>query len=144
MSADLFEQHRHLIALTEELRTLVCRRPYVSIEEIAQLRAHLGKTGVAHLRAEDELIMRPLLASGRADEVPEAMAVIGEIRAAMSYYGQHANRWTMAAVDADRDGYAEALGQLIDFMRNAMAREETELYAPVLALLRSNATPFLH
>jgi hypothetical protein len=137
MSADLFEEHRQIIALAEELLALVSRRPCASVEEIAELRVRLSNLGIAHLRAEDELIMKPLLVSGRVSELPGAAAIIGEIRASYSFYSTHANRWTMRAIEADRQGYAQALTGMLDHLRGIIMREETLLYLPVIRLLKT-------
>jgi hypothetical protein len=144
VTTDLFEQHRQLIALVEELIVLVGQEPQASIEDIALLRARLGMLGIAHLHAEDELIMHPLLASGRVDELPEAAAIIAEIRISRRYFSDHASRWTMEAVHADRDGYAHALDEMIGVIRAITAREEAGLYGPVLALLKIESARQVH
>ena len=135
MPADLIKQHRQLIALTEELIALVRRKPRASIEDIARLRARLGIVGVAHLKAEDERIMQPLFASGLAEQLPEVTGIIDEIRASRRYSADHASRWPMEAVEADLDGYADALDAMMVVIRTVTAREETQLYGQVLALL---------
>jgi hypothetical protein len=144
MAAKLFEQHRQLIAMAEELLTLVRREPCVSIEEIALARARLGRLGIAHLQAEDELIVQPLLTSGRACELPDAEAIIEDIRETRRISAEYAGRWTMAAVEADRDGYAAALDEMVAFIREVTAREEEQLYRPVIALLRHDAACRVH
>lgn len=139
MSADLFEGHRQLIALTEELLALVRRVPAVRLEVIAELRAHLGRHAVAHLRLEDEQIMKPLLASGRADEIPDACLIIAEIRIGNRYYSDYSDHWTMQAVERDRVRYAEALAAMVDHLHDSTERKERLLYRPVLKLLGSPA-----
>jgi hypothetical protein len=144
MAAKLFEQHRQLIAMAEELLTLVRREPRASIEDIALMRARLGRLGVAHLRAEDELILQPLLTSGRACELPEAEAIIEEFRETRRISAEYASRWTMAAVEADREGYAAALHDMVAFIREITVREEEQLYRPVIALLRRDTASRVH
>ena len=140
MTTDLFDDHRAIVALSEELLALVRRTPRATVEEVTQARARLGTRAAQHLRDEDALIVRPLLASGRIDEIPGAMEVIAAIRESRAHYSNHVGRWTLAAVQADWDGYGEALVGMIDYLRRVLLREERELYWPALRLL-NGTTP---
>jgi len=135
MTADLFKEHRTLVAAAEELLALVRQTPPVPIEDIAQLRVRIANLALAHLRAEDEVIIRPLLASGRSHELPEASTLIAEIRSGHSVYSNHVRTWTLQAVELDREGYAEAMVDMTDYLRRMIAREENLLYWPALKLL---------
>ena len=143
MPADLFEEHRVLIATSEALLAVVRRVPRAPLDEIAQLRVRLASLALAHLRGEDDVIIKPLVESGRVHEIPEAAALIAEIRAGHGRYSNHVRQWTLQAVELDREGYAEALVEMIDYLRKLIAREENLLYWPALKLItaaRSDAT----
>ena len=138
MQADLFEEHRVLIATSEELLAVVRRVPRAPLDEIAQLRVRLAGLALAHLRGEDDVIVKPLVASGRVHELPEAAALIAEIRSGHHVYSNHVRKWTLQAVEIDRAGYAEALVEMIDYLRRMTTREENLLYWPALKLLMSD------
>jgi hypothetical protein len=139
MAADLFEEHRVLIAAAEALQVLVRRMPPAPIEEIAQLRVRVANLALSHLRHEDDVIIKPLLASGRVDEIPGAANLIADIRIGHTTYSNHVRSWTLQAVELDRAGYAEALIGMIDYLRKMTAREENLLYWPALRLLNSKS-----
>ncbi|MBB5984501.1 hemerythrin domain-containing protein [Sphingobium lignivorans] len=135
MTDDIFRQHRVMIAAGEDLLATARRTPPARLEEIAQLRVRLAGLAMAHLKAEEETIVRPLMGSGRIDQIPGAAALIAECRAGHGAYSDHVRRWTLPAIDADRAGYAQALSQMLDQLRAMMEREERLLYWPALRLL---------
>lgn len=140
MSAELFEEHRVLIATAEELLAIVRRVPRVPVDEIAQLRVRLANLALTHLRGEDDVIITPLIESGQIEKLPEAATLISEIRAGHGLYSDHVRKWTIQAVDLDRAGYAAALVEMIDYLRKMTAREENLLYWPALRLLSARRT----
>jgi hypothetical protein len=139
MSADLFEDHRAIVALAEELLAAARRMPKPSTEELTQIRTRLGARAAQHLRDEDATIIRPLLASGRIDELAGAREAIAAIRESRAHYSNHVGKWTLAAVQSDWDGYAEALVGMIDYLKKVLVQEERDLYWPALHLLRQGA-----
>jgi hypothetical protein len=141
MTADLFEDHRVIVAISEELFALVRRTPAPTLAELTEVRSRLGIRAAQHLRDEDAIIVRPLLASGRADELPGAMEAIAAIREARARYSNHVGKWTLAAIHADLPGYAEDLVGMIDYLKRVVAMEERDLYWPALRLLNAQTTP---
>lgn len=139
MTADLFEDHRALAAIAGELLDLVRQTPRPKLEAVAQLRVKLGARAAQHLRDEDALIIRPLFASGRIDELPGAQEAIVAIRESRAHYSNHVGKWTIAAIQADWDGYANALAEMIDYLNLLLTREENDLYRPALRLLEQDA-----
>lgn len=144
MPADLIDQHHQMIELTEALIALLRRRPCAGAEEITQLRARLCMVGIAHLLTEDERIMKPLAASGRAAELPGLPEIIEEIRDSRRVSADHVARWPMEAIIADPEGYADALDGMRDLILTLRARKEAALYTPVLAMLREVERLQLH
>ncbi|MBT2187922.1 hemerythrin domain-containing protein [Sphingobium nicotianae] len=138
MAADLFEEHRQLVAAAEALLMIARREPPARADQITQLRMHLSNLAKTHLRSEDELIIAPLITSGRAGELPEAQRIMEEIRNGQRIYSDHVRRWTLPAVEADRAGYATALVDMIDYLRKMIEREEAYLYWPALRLLSAD------
>ena len=141
MTADLFDDHRVIVATSEELLALVRRTPPPGLAELTEVRSRLGTRAAQHLRDEDAMIVRPLLASGRVDELPGAMDAIAAIREARAHYSNHVGKWTLAAIQADLPGYAEALVGMIDYLKRVVAAEERDLYWPALRLLNAQAAP---
>lgn len=139
MTADLFDDHRAIVAISEELLALVRRTPPPSLAELTEVRARLGTRAAQHLRDEDAMIVRPLLASGRIAELHGAMEAIAAIREARAHYSNHVGRWTLAAIQTDLPGYAEALVGMIDYLKHVVAMEERDLYWPALRLLNAQA-----
>ena len=139
MPADLFEDHRAILAIALEVLEMVRSTPRPGYEALAQLRTRLGARMAQHLRDEDAMIVRPLLASGRIDELPGAQDAIVAIREARALYSGHVGKWTPAAIQADWDGYGEAITDMIDKFRQRAAMEERELYWPALRLLQEAA-----
>lgn len=135
MTTDLIEDHRAILALSEELLTLARREPRPSAEELTQMRSKLGTRAAQHLRDEEEMIIRPLLASGRIDELPAAKAAIAAIRESRAHYSNHVGKWNPAAIKADWDGYVAALVAMIDYLKPVLVHEERDLYWPALRLL---------
>lgn len=139
MAAELFEEHKALIATAEELLAMVRRVPRAPIEEIAQLRVRVANLALGHLRHEDDVIIKPLVASGRVDEIPGAANLISDIRSGHRTYSDHVRSWTLQSVELDRAGYAEALVGMVDFLRKMTTREENLLYWPALRLLNGKS-----
>jgi hypothetical protein len=135
MSVDLFEDHRAIVALSEELLVLLRRNPRPTVDELTQLRTRVGSRAAQHLRDEDALIIRPLLATGRIDEIPGARDTIVAIRESRAQYSNHVGKWTRGAIHADWDGYVHEMTDMIERLKQILAREERELYRPALQLL---------
>lgn len=139
--SDLFDDHRTLTAIADELLELVHQTPRPGLEALTQLRAQLGSRAAQHLRSEDAMIIRPLFASGRIDELPNAQEAIAAIRESRAQYSNHVGKWTLAAIQADWDGYAQALTSMIDYLNRLIEREERDLYWPALHLLGQDVGP---
>lgn len=141
MSADLFEDHRTIVALSEELLALARSTPRPGAEALTALRTRLGMYAARHLRDEDSMIIRPLLASGRIDELPRAREALAAIRESRARYSNHVGKWSVAAVLADWDGYAADLVGMIDYLKQVLDQEERDLYWPALHLLGQQPQP---
>lgn len=139
MPADLFEDHRAILALAEELLAAARRVPPPSAEELAQLRSRLGARAAQHLRDEDAMIIRPLFASGRIDELDGAHEAIIAIRESRAHYSNHVGKWTPAAVKADMKAYAAALVDMIHYLKQVTEQEERHLYRSAMRLLGAEA-----
>lgn len=139
MTVDLFDDHRVIVAISEELLALVRRTPPPTLAELTEVRSRLGARASQHLRDEDAMIVRPLLASGRVGELHGAMEAIAAIREGRAHYSNHVGRWTLAAIQADLAGYAEALVGMIDYLKRMLVAEERDLYWPALRLLNAQA-----
>jgi len=135
MSADLFEDHRAIVALAEELLVAVRGNPKPSAKQLTDIRTRVGARAAQHLRDEDAIIIRPLFASGRIDELPGAQETIIAIRESRAKYSNHVGKWTLSAIQADWDGYADELESMIGRLKVMIAQEERELYWPALHLL---------
>jgi hypothetical protein len=95
MPADLFEDHRVIVATAEELLAAARRRrPPAGPEELSEIRAR---------------------------------------------YSDHVRKWTPRAVQADREGYAQALVDMLACLKPVIAQEERDLYWPALRLLRERS-----
>ncbi len=137
MPADLFEDHRAIIAAADDLLAVLREVPRRRMDEIGQMRVRLGSLTMAHLRAEEELLLRPLIASGRINEIPQADAVLADIREGRTVYSDHIRKWTPQAIDADFTGYVAAVTDLVERTNMLARREETDLYRPAYDLLAS-------
>lgn len=135
MSADLFEDHRAIAAIADELLELARQDPRPSLAALTEVRTRLGSRAAQHLRDEDAMIIRPLFASGRIEEIPGAQDVIVAIRESRAHYSNHVGQWTLAAIQADWEGYADSLVSMIDYLRKLIEHEERALYWPALHLL---------
>lgn len=138
MTADLFEEHRLLIAAADALLVAVRRNPPARSDEITQLRVRVGTLALAHLRHEDEMIIKPLTQSGLVDQLPHAAAMMSELRHGHGQYSNHVGTWTVAAIEADRAGYEKALVRVIGILHSMIEREERLLYWPALKLLHGD------
>lgn len=139
MSADLFEDHRVIAAIAEELLDLTRQNPRPNLAALTEVRTRLGSRAARHLRDEDAMIIRPLFASGRIQEIPGAEEAIVAIRESRAHYSNHVGQWTLAAIQADWDGYANALVSMIDYLKKLIELEERALYWPALHLLEGEA-----
>lgn len=135
MSADLFEDHRIIVTLAEELLAAVRSNPRPSAKQLTDIRTRIGARAAQHLRDEDSVIIRPLFASGRVNELPGAQETIVAIREARAKYSNHVGKWTLSAIQADWEGYAAELEDMIGRLKAMIAQEERELYWPALRLL---------
>jgi hypothetical protein len=86
------------------------------------------------------MIVKPLMKSGLVDQLPNAAAMMSELRNGHRQYSSHIGTWTPAAIDADRAGYERALVRVIDILRTMIEREERLLYWPALKLLHGEDT----
>ncbi|MBO9581222.1 MAG: hypothetical protein J7498_10060 [Sphingobium sp.] len=135
MPADLFDDHRAIVAIAEDLLQLVRQTPRPGPAVLAEVRTRLGSRTAQHLRDEDAMIIRPLFGSGRIDELPKAQAAIAAIREARAHYSNHVGKWTLASIQSDWDGYADALVEMIRHLKQLIDHEERDLYWPALRLL---------
>jgi len=138
MVADLFEEHRVLVAEADAFLALVQRVPHASIEEINRHRARLGSLTMIHVHTEEDMIIQPLLTSGRLEELTGAAALLAEMREGRRAYSDQIRTWTPQAIAVDRDGYADAVEQIVEKLKARIVREETLLYRPALKLLASD------
>jgi len=141
MPADLFDDHRAITAIAEELLELVRQTPRPSLAALTEVRTRLGSRAAQHLRDEDAMIIRPLFASGRIEEIPKAQATIAAIRESRAHYSNHVGKWTLASIQADWEGYADALVEMIRYLKALLEHEERDLYWPALRLLGQDVPP---
>ena len=138
MAADLFEEHHVIVAEADAFLALVRRTPHASIEDINRHRARLGGLIMTHVRTEEDMIIQPLLASRRLDELTGVIALLGEMREGRGAYSDQIRKWTPQAIEANRDAYADAVKQIIESLKARIIREEAILYRPALKLLGSD------
>lgn len=139
MLAKLRTEHREIIEMAETLLTLVSGTSRPSIDEVSQLRARIGTLTLSHMLGEETLVIGPLLASGRIDELPEGRRVLAENREIRAVYSNHIRDWTPQAVAGDWAGYTKALADLIALLKITLAREEQYLHLPAIKLLYPDA-----
>jgi hypothetical protein len=135
MPADLFEDHRLIVATAEAFLATVRRTPRAGMDEVSMMRAKLGSLTMAHLRAEDETIIAPLQASGHLASIAGAADVITTIRQSRSTYSDHIRKWTPQAIAQDWEGYGNAVEHIVTQLRLLVALEEEQLYWPALRLI---------
>lgn len=137
MVADLFEEHRVIVAEADAFLALVQRVPHVSIEEINRHRARLGSLTMTHVHTEEDVIIQPLLASDRLGELTGAVALLAEMREGRRAYSDQIRKWTPQAIEANRNAYADAVEEIVEALKARIVREEALLYRPALKLLDS-------
>jgi hypothetical protein len=138
MIADLFEEHRVIVEEADAFLALVQRVPPASIEEINRHRARLGSLTMTHVRTEEDMIIQPLLASGRLEELTGAVALLAEMREGRRAYSDQIRNWTPQAIEANRDDYMDAVQLIVENLKARIVREEALLYWPALKLLASD------
>lgn len=139
MPASLFNEHREIILAAEQLLATLQTTPPAPLDEISQLRAHIGSLTLSHLRNEEALIIGPLLTSRRIEELPDGHAIMVEIRALRSTYSNHIRVWTPQAISNDRAGYTKAVTEITRLMKLNFEREEQYLHLPAIKLLHPAA-----
>jgi hypothetical protein len=139
MPHQLFEDHRKIVAAADELLAFLRQNPAFRIEALSPMRARLGILSLTHLRAEEEVIMGPLFASGGLDALPGAKATIAAGREARTRYSDHIRAWTPRAIERDRTGYVAAVADIVAMVKEVIAQEEADLYWPALRLLTPEA-----
>ncbi|OJY71725.1 MAG: hypothetical protein BGP16_14145 [Sphingobium sp. 66-54] len=139
MPARLFKEHREINEAADTLLAMVRRTPRPSMEAVSQLRARIGSLTLSHLRNEAMLVISPLLASGRIDELPEGRQVLSEIHELRAAYSNHIRDWTPQTITSDWAGYTRAVAELTALLKIMFAREEEHLHMPAIKLLYPEA-----
>ena len=134
MPAVLFEEHR-LIRSAADAFLGALRETQRQPAKIHQLRAALGHQMMRHRTTEEELVHAPFRAAGGLAELPGVLAHVQHIQQEWLAYSQHVRIWTPSAIEADWDGYADAVEDRIAVLRRLTPYEEREVYAPILRFL---------
>lgn len=135
MSAQLFDEHRGMIAAAERVLAAIERKPRVRIDELSRLRAQLSTLVMAHRMAEEQHILGPFYQGGGIDILPQVKPLMIEIRDMWIDYSQHIRKWTPKAIEQDWDGYTAAVADRVDILKRMIVREEEHIYHPVLEVL---------
>ena len=133
MPTDLFDEHRIILKAIEEIARAVDRTPRIRLDELSRMRVQIGNLVRVHRIAEEQEIMGPLQRSGDPELVARVTPVVAQLRATWAGYSEHIRTWTPRAIENDWDRYAELLVNGVTSFRHMMAREEEEIYRPVLA-----------
>ncbi|HWJ69692.1 MAG TPA: hypothetical protein VNS79_06580 [Sphingobium sp.] len=141
MPTSLLNEHREILSAVNKLLALVRREPRPAMDEVSALRAHIGSLLLRHMHNEEALIIGPLLASGRLDDLPGGAAVLAEVRELRTVYSRHVGQWTPQAISADWSGYVAAAIHVAAHMQAMFAREERHLHLPARQLLAPTASP---
>lgn len=137
MPASLFAEHRAIATAADELLAATRATPRIRIAQFASMRAGLSRRVKDHLLSEEEKLIGPLRAIDGFAALPAGPLVLEEVRKLRGHYSEHIRTWTLAAIEADWDGYVVALAAIIDRLKDVLAREEAEFYVPALDLLGS-------
>jgi len=135
MSTRLSREHQKIIEAAEALFDKLNCTPRPPMDEVSQLRAHIGSLTLNHIRNEAMLVVTPLLSSGRIDELPEGRQVLAEIHELRATYSAHIREWTPHTITQDWAGYTSAVAALIGQLKAMFAREEQHLHLPAIRLL---------
>ncbi len=139
MPTSLLNDHHAIIVAANKLLALLRRQPRPAMDEVSQLRAHIGALMLRHMRNEETLVIGPLLASGRIGDLPGGAGVLAEMRELNALYSRHIGDWTLQAIKADWSGYVDAVSHVTGRMQVMFAHEEKYLHEPVLQLLSLTA-----
>ena len=127
-----------MVAAAERIVAAIERKPRVRIDELSRLRAHLSTLVMAHRIAEEQQILGPFYQGGCMELLPQVKPLMTEIRDMWIDYSEHIRRWTPKAIEQDWDGYNAAVYDRVTILKRMIAREEEDIYHPVLSLLKTS------
>lgn len=139
MPTDLFDEHRAILAVADEIVAAAKKGRQVGMAELGRKRTRFASMLMAHLATEQREIHMPLRAMGGLAALGAAPETVAACRDLQQRYSAHVNKWTPAAIELDWAGYATASSALNARMKHVFALEEAELYRPALTLLAAGA-----
>lgn len=133
---DLYEQHRELIALGDEIIAAASVHPPVMADLIAARRA-FAQAASRHMADEARIALRPLAASPDAGDRALARRYTDEMLVMRQGSSEHYACWTAEAIAADPREYRMQVRQLVKVLAARRLWEETE-FLPAVARLLAN------
>ena len=137
MSVDLFEEHSAIVQAGEEFLAAITRTPRIQMDELSRMRVKLSSLVRRHRLTEEEFIFGPLTREGGFRKLPHLEPFVQDLMREKARYSEHVRKWTLAAIQADWDGYVLAVEDLLRGLKRVIHTEESSLYQLVLALAAS-------
>ncbi|MBA3708898.1 MAG: response regulator [Planctomycetes bacterium] len=122
-------QHKHLLALADQLETLIDERNLMI--RAGDARAALMRLGGhlrIHLAAEDESLYPTLRASAVGTVRGTAERFSCEVGGLAQAFGSYADAWSEHAVRSDAGGFARATKEILGALRHRIRQEDEHLY----------------
>lgn len=134
MSVELFEEHSAIVQAGEDFLAAIKRTPRIQMDELSRMRVKLSSLIRRHRLTEEEFIFGPLTREGGFSTLPQLEPFVQDLMREKVRYSQHIHKWTLAAIQADWDGYVRAVEELLHGLKRVIHAEETGLYQLVLGL----------
>ena len=128
---------RTMCAQHDELRGLVARyrlelaKPAPDLAALSDCRWRLLRLVMTHLAYEEAHLFPALARRGSALDAA-GRALKSEVSALFGQFQDHVREWTALRIEADWRGFCRHATMLLDVLGTRMAREELELYTPLL------------
>lgn len=127
MLEEIMREHRSIECCVAALEGLLASKTPPPRAALAERRLTLGRISMQHMSAEREHLFARLEA-GSSPMTDAARAARREVADLFADYVAHNNRWSLAAIELDWEGYRADARRLMKRLRACIVLEERDLY----------------
>jgi len=119
----LAEQYDGIVRCCDDLSMALMAEPPVTTMVLTQHRLRLSRLVQENLADEEQQVSRPLRRLPAERRPAQFAALSDEADRLRLHYSQHVQRWSLPAVEADRQGYGLAVGKITAELRDYLRRK---------------------
>ena len=124
----LSEQHRAILASTDQLLSLLRDAGPDQVAAVADCRVELSRRLHQNLLSEEEIVIAPLRRGNLTRHIACYASVATATTDLRQQYSVHVAEWNLRAIQQNWPGYAVSVRALVGALRTVIQRKERELW----------------